>query len=95
MGHFTIELPENKMADVRWGKVKKMQFSFFRKSKSESKRAYLVNVWADKNKTEYHLFKSPHGEWSKDPEGKIKLDDQALIIIKNAIVERENELNLH
>ena len=95
MGHFTIDLPENKKGDVRWGTMSKMQFSFFRGNKSESKRGYIVNVTDDKSKTEYRLFKSRNGEWSKDPEGKIQIDDNTLILVRNAIIKRENELNLH
>ena len=94
-GHFTIELPENKHGDVRWGEVKKIQFSFFRKRKSESKRGYIVNLSDGDNKMEYRLFKSSVGEWFKDPEGKEGLDDNKLIVLKNAIEEKERELNSH
>jgi len=79
MGHFTIELPENKKGDVRWGMVKKMQFSLLRKNKSESKRGYIVNL----------------SDSFKDSEGKDELDDNTLILIKNAIIEKEKELNSH
>jgi hypothetical protein len=89
MGHFTIDLPENKKGDVRWGIVSKMQFPFFRKNKSESKQGYIVNVSDTDGKIEFRLFKSLKGEWSKDPEGKIGLDNETLIFIKNAIIERE------
>ena len=90
MGHFTIELPENKIGDVRWGVVKKKQlFPFFRKNKSESKQGYIVNVSDTDGKIEFRLFKSQNGEWSKDPEGKIGLDNETLIFIKNAIIEKE------
>jgi hypothetical protein len=95
MGHFTIDLPENKKGDVRWGKVAKIQFSLFHKSKSESKRGYIVHVTNPNSKTEYRLFKSQTGEWFKDPEGKNELDDNTLIQIKNAIIAKEKELNSH
>jgi hypothetical protein len=93
MGHFTINLPENKQGDVRWGTVSKQKFSLFHKSKSESKKGYIVNVSDANNKIEYRLFKFQIGEWSKDPEGQIKLDETDLLI-KNAIVEKEKELNI-
>jgi len=94
MGHFTIELPENKKGDVRWGIVKKKQFSLFRKNNFETKRGYIVNLSDGENKKEYRLFKSPGGEWFKDPEGKEGLDDSNLIVIKEAIEEKEKELNV-
>jgi hypothetical protein len=89
MGHFTIDLPENKKGNVRWGMMSKMQFSFFRRNKSESKKGYIVSVSDDKTKSEYRLFKSKNGEWSKDPEGESELDSETLILIKNAIIEKE------
>lgn len=95
MGHFIIDLSENKKGDVRWGTMNKMQFSLFRKRKLESKRGYIVQVSDDKDKLEYRLFKSPEGEWSKDPEGKLRIDDDVLLQVKLAIIEREKQLNLH
>ena len=92
MGHFTIDLPEDKKGDVRWGKVHKMLFPFFRKSKSVSNKGYIVQVADNQNKTTFRLFKSSDGEWFKDPEGKIQLDDHTLIQIKNAIIEKESKL---
>jgi len=89
MGHFTIDLPENKKGEVRWGTVSKVRFSFFHKSKSESKKGYIVNVSDAKGKMVYHLFKSIHGEWSKDPDGGFGLDEDMLILIKDAIIEKE------
>jgi hypothetical protein len=89
MGHFTIDLPEKKKGNARWGIVSNIQFPLIRKKKSESKRGYIVNVSDTDGKIEFHLFKSQNGEWSKDPEGKIGLDNETLIFIKNAIIEKE------
>jgi hypothetical protein len=89
MGHFTIDLPENKKRDVRWGIVSNMKFSISRENKSESKQGYIVNVSDTDGNIEYRLFKSKNGEWSKDPEGEIGLDNETLIFIKNAIIEKE------
>jgi len=89
MGHFIIDLPENKKGDVRWGMVFKKQFSLFHKNKSDSKRGYIVQVSDSNHKMEYRLFKSQNGEWSKDPEGKMALDDNMHLLIKNAIIEKE------
>jgi hypothetical protein len=65
MGQFTIDLPENKKGDVRWGTVSKMQFSLFHKSKSESKKGYIINVSDADNKTTYRLYKSKMGNGLK------------------------------
>ncbi|HMC86491.1 MAG TPA: hypothetical protein VKI61_13255 [Chitinophagaceae bacterium] len=89
MGHFTIDLPEKKKGDARWGIVSNTQFPLIRKNKSESKQGYIVNVSDTDGKIEFRLFKSQNGEWSKDPEGKIGLDNETLIFIKNAIIEKE------
>jgi hypothetical protein len=89
MGHFLIDLPENRKGDVRWGMVHKNQFSLFRKNKSESKKGYIVNVTDSNGKMEYRLFKSRNGEWSTDPGSIVELNDQMLLLIKEAIVERE------
>jgi hypothetical protein len=89
MGHFIIDLPENKRGDVRWGTVFKKRLTLFRRIESESKKGYIVNVSDSGNKTEYRLFKSQNGEWSKDEEGKSALDSNILLHIKNAIIEKE------
>jgi hypothetical protein len=92
MGHFEIDLPENKKGEVQWGSLRKMQFSFFRKHKSELKKGYVVFVQNANTRKEYRLFKSENGEWSIDPDGKIKLQDTVHIEIKNAILEKESGL---
>jgi hypothetical protein len=89
MGHFTIDLPVNKKGIERWGIVSKMQFQFLRRNKSESKQAYIVNVSDTDGKVVYKLFRSQTGEWSKDRDSKIALDNETLIFIKNAIIEKE------
>jgi hypothetical protein len=90
MGYFEIDLPENKKGEVRWGILRKRQFSFFRKQKTESKKGYMAFVRDALSKKEYRLFRSRDCEWSTDPEGKIKLEDSTEIIIKNAILEKES-----
>jgi hypothetical protein len=96
MGHFIIDLPENKRADVRWGKVfkKRSLSSLFHKNKSEYKKGYIVNIIDSNIKTEYRFFKSQIDEWSKDPDGQIKLDKTDLHI-RDAIIEKEKELNIN
>jgi hypothetical protein len=94
MGHFTINLPDNKQGDVRWGKVKKLEMNlnvFSRsKPKNEPKTGYLVKIAPN---AEHRLFKSKNGEWTKDVDGKIALNDEPLISIKKAIIEKEKELS--
>lgn len=91
MGQFTIDLPENRKGEVRWGTVSKLQFSFFHKHKSQSKKAFIVQVSDSGGKTEYRLFQSKNGEWFKDAEGVAPLDCKILFDIKEAIVERETQ----
>ena len=89
MGYFEIDLPENKKGQVRWGIARKMQFSFFRKNKSESNKGYIVSITNADSIKEYRLFKSQNGEWCMDPEGEIKLEDNIYLLIKNAIMAKE------
>jgi hypothetical protein len=90
MGHFTIDLPENQKGVVRWGIVCKMNIPFFRKNLPATTQGYVVNVSDTDGKIEYRLFRSLNDEWSKDPDGKLALDDEILILIRNAILEKEN-----
>jgi hypothetical protein len=94
MGHFIIDLLENNRADVRFGTVYKNQFSFFRRRKISQpeypKKGYIVRLLDSEAKIQYQLFKSKDGVWSKDPEGKMPLDNHTLIQIKNAIIKKES-----
>jgi hypothetical protein len=90
MGHFTINLPENQKGVARWGIVCKMTHPFFRKNLPATTQGYIVNVSDTDGKTEYRLFRSVNDDWSRDPEGKLALDDETLITIMHAIVENEN-----
>jgi hypothetical protein len=94
MGHFTINLPENKTGDVKSGTSTKASLSLFRKNKIESKNGYLVKIGESNSQTEYRLFKSKDGEWSTDPDGKNPLNNDVLFSIRKAIIEREKELSL-
>jgi hypothetical protein len=106
MRHFTIDLPENKKADVKCLSIKKIQFSqsFVVGSESPTSESkpiislewfkYIVTVSDNKSKMECCLFKSQNGDWSVDREGQIQMDDKTLIFIKNGIITKENELNI-
>jgi hypothetical protein len=95
MGHFTIDLPENKKGDVRWGTVSKKHFSLFKRRKEEnwSKRGYIVKLTDEKNQAEYRLFRSKNEEWSTDEDGNNPLNNEVLFSLQKAIIEKENELN--
>jgi hypothetical protein len=95
MGYFTIDLPENKKADVRWGTVFKKHFLLFgkRKPKSENefpKKGYIIHVPDSSGKIEYRLFRSSGGKWSTDVDGKVEPEENLLIQIKNAIIQKES-----
>jgi hypothetical protein len=63
MAHFTINLPDHKQGDVKWGSVKKLKLklNIFSKNKPriEPKTGYKVKVAPNE---EYELFKSKVGE---------------------------------
>lgn len=94
MGHFMIDLPENKKGDVRWGTVSKKHLSLFKRRKEEnwSKTGYIVKIIDDKNQVEYRLFKSKNGEWSTDEDGNNHLNNEVLFSIQKGIIEREKKL---
>ena len=94
MGHFTINLPDGRQGDVRFGTVrKKMLFpNIFskNKSKNESKTGYVIKVGQGKiNEEEYWLFKSKEGKWSKDPDGVKELDSDIYLLLRKAIIDKE------
>ncbi len=107
MERFTIDLPDNKKGEVRCSNMIKVEFSQFYTggfesliSESEPAKTfvalkYAVIVYNGENNTEYCLFKSANGEWFKDYERKTQLDDGFLLLLKNAIIKRENEINNH
>ena len=75
MGHFTIDLPQNRKGDVRWGKVTKVYIPFFalfrRKSLTrDEKTGYIIKVIsAEEEKMEYRLYMSKEGNWFQDAAG--------------------------
>ena len=91
MAHFIIDLPEDIQCKVHYGRVFKKYFNLnpFKKSgpKEEPKIGYLIelNSATIKNK-KYMLYKSKDGNWSKDPDGKIGIDEKILLDIKEAII---------
>jgi hypothetical protein len=91
MGHFTINLPDNRVGDVRYGKVRKLQFPFrwlFRKS-SVDKTGYVVKLHPpSESHSEYRLFKTNDGRWFQDPDERISLADETAMAIKEAIEKR-------
>ena len=94
MGHFTIDLPNNLHADVRWGTVRKVAFNlnFFSKKKqtNQQKTGYIVKVGSQQ---EYRLFKSKDGKWSVDVDGQKELGPGIYQTIKDAIIAKETNSN--
>lgn len=98
MAHFTINLPDNTMGEVNYGRVfKNSLFNPFRikKSKEEPKTGYIVRLTPKiEGQEKYMLYKSKEGKWSKDPEGNISVGDETILKdIKEAIIKKENELS--
>ena len=107
MAHFTIELPENKNCDVnRFDVINARVTDILRierksavvESSSEPVYTfkafqYIVTVSDHESSKEYCLFRFVNGEWFTDYEGKIQLEDDELLVIKDAIINREKELN--
>ena len=91
MGHFTIRLPDNRLGDVRWGKVRKLELPFrwlFRKGR-DVQTGYIVRVSpAKKHETEYRLFKAKDGNWYLDADGTVPVKDATALAIKEAIEQR-------
>ena len=93
MGHFTIRLPEDKNGTARRRKVYKNHFYSFRNKKLQLVTSYLIYFNNSNNEIEFHLFKSDDGEWSADPHGKVTLDNEILIYVKEAIIKKEKIKN--
>jgi hypothetical protein len=94
MGHFTIHLPDNRQGDVRWGKVRKLQFPLLglTRKRNEEKTGYIVTIDpAVEGKSTYKLFKTKEGQWSQDPDGNTQVEDTILLAIKEAIEQHENQ----
>jgi hypothetical protein len=93
MGHFTIDLPDQRIGDVRWGKVRKLQLPFLwlgRRSKDE-KTGYIIKVSsADGHSSEFRLFKTNEGKWSQDADGMKQIEDETAFTIKDAIERHDN-----
>ena len=90
MGYFTINLPNYKKADVRFGPVKKMKtisHRFRRKNFESEQPAYIVKVdFGLVNERIYYLLKSKDGFWLDE------LQNEATSVIKNKIDEYEHRL---
>lgn len=95
MGHFTINLPDNRLAEVRRGTVRKLGSPLdvlpWRKIKRVEKTGYIITIQpAIQRKNEYRLFRTKEGQWSHDADGRIQLADETTLAIKKAILEYED-----
>jgi len=92
MGYFTINLPDSRHGEVRWGKVRKLQLPFLWLSKKnrDEKTGYIITVnSAIEGISEYRLFKTKEGIWSHDPDGRNQVEDKIALAIRDAIEQRE------
>ena len=90
MGYFTINLPNYKKGDVRFGPVKKMKtisHRFRRRNFENEQPAYIVKVdFGLVNERIYYLLKSKEGFWLDE------LQNEATSEIKSKIDEYERRL---
>lgn len=96
MAHFIVHLPENKIGDVRCGTVRKKAapINFFKRASRtvEIKTGYNIRVFSDRgHEKDYWMYKSKTGEWSLDPDGAVKLQEEIVLNIQKAIVQKELE----
>ena len=73
MGHFIIQLPDNKKGDVRRGTIRKMGnlLQLFRLQAPDDERiGYIIKIEpSQQEQREYRLLKSKSGEWLTDTMG--------------------------
>jgi hypothetical protein len=98
MGHFTIQLPSGRQADIRWGIIKKKRpnnfFGLFRAKKfgMEEKIGYIIHLGLDTPQPkQYRLLRTKRGEWlAKGDDGFWPgEDDEITAFLKEAITEYE------
>ena len=90
MGYFTINLPDYKKGDVRFGPIKKMKtisHRFRRRNFEAEQPAYIVKVDVGLvNERIYYLLKTTDGSWHDE------MQTEMLAVIKNKIDEYEQRL---
>jgi hypothetical protein len=98
MGQFTITLPNDQQAEVRFGTIRKKSLflGLFKKSRlnNEVKKGYIVKIEpSPHDKKEYRLLKTQEGKWtSEDNEGfRVTVDNEISVAIKNAIDKYESQ----
>ena len=92
MGYFTINLPDYKKGDVRFGPIKKMKtltHRFRRKNFEAEQPAYIVKVEVGLvNERIYYLLKTKDGCWHDE------LQSDVSSVIKAKIDEYEQQLTV-
>jgi len=102
---FTIDLPENKKGNV-WRldmvNMRHIDCVDFKSAKVISSTEpeykfkgykYEITIPGEEGDKVYVLYKFTNGEWFVDFIEKKQIEDRELLIIKNAILDREKELN--
>jgi fatty acid-binding protein DegV len=99
MAHFTITLPDQQQADVRSGKIRKINLNIRQLLRlspviKEENKGYIVKL--AHGQQEYHLLKTIHGKWLRNREHPwIKeAEEPVTAAIRQAIEEHEKQQNL-
>jgi hypothetical protein len=87
--HFTIRVPSSKNGAARKRTVYVKKFFSSRKNKLQIVTAFVIYFSAKSTDIEFHLFRSKDGQWSCDPEGELRLNDEVLLAIKKEILRNE------
>ena len=107
MSRFTIDLPGNKKGNVWRLDMVNMQHIDYINFKPKSAKVvssseptytfkafkYEITIPDEENSTVHFLYKFANGEWFADYIDKKPIEDNELLVIKNAIIDREKELN--
>ena len=107
MSRFIIDLPENKKGNVWRLDMISMRHNDYISFKSKSAKVvsssepvyafkafkYEITIPDEESSPIHILYKFANGEWFADYIDKTPIEDKELLIIMNAIIEREKELN--
>ena len=98
MGHFTINLPNNQLGNVRWGTIKKKSLFLnpFKgnNSNNEVKKGYIVRIEpTSTGLNEYRLLKTKEGKWTSEDDGGFHVtpDDEISVLIRSGIDNYESK----
>jgi hypothetical protein len=107
MSRFTIHLPENKKGNVWRLDMVNMRHIDYISFKPKSAKVvsssepvytfkafkYEITIPDEESSVVHILYKFANGEWFTDYIDKKPIEDKELLVIINAIIDREKELN--